>query len=151
MSPWGKTLWISEVMIGGTGGTAGWIIGAAANLEAAGRRADANMVWLCVAGVFATGGILWLLLMTGRKLSVLLVAEPLLAASFIFGALALWILHLRGALAFAVDPAGKYPEWLAWAALPLLLVIMAVMAWESARRRQRHRTSEDVDSTEPLS
>jgi hypothetical protein len=137
MISWHKRLLISEAMIGGTGGAAGWMIGAGVNLASAGRSADANLVWLCTAGVFATGAILWVLMMAGWKLSTLLVAEVLLASSFIFGTLALWLLHLRGVLALALDPAGRYPERLASSAPVVLLAIMATMAWESARRRRR--------------
>jgi hypothetical protein len=129
-----KTLIFSEIMLGATGGAAGWIIGAQQNLVAAGRSADAAVVLWCAVAVFMIGGILWLLWLAGCRFNMLLIVNLLLGASIIFGALALWIMHARGVLALAIDPSGRYPEWLAWAA-PVILLVMMAATWCPPTRR----------------
>jgi hypothetical protein len=134
-----RTFEVSAIMLGATGGAAGWILGARQNLAAAGRDADAAIVFWCTAGVFLTGGVLWLLWVAGRRLSLLVVMDVLLGASLVFGVLALWIMHARGVLALALDPSGKYPEWLAWAA-PVLVLAFLAGTWYPPIRRWFQRT-----------
>jgi len=129
----------SLIFLGSTTGAAGWIFGARENLAEAGRSEDAALVLWCAAGVLLTGGILWLLWLIGRRLSVLVVMDVLLGASFAFGVLALWIIQSRGVLAIAVNSAGKYPEWLAWAAPIAVFAIMA-STWLPPIRRRLQRT-----------
>ncbi len=123
------------LIFGGAACAGSWIYGASENLASAGCPADALLVLLCDGGVILTGGTVWLLWLAGCRLSVPLVIDILLAASFVFGVLAIWIMHLRGVLVLALDPSGKYPEWLAWIAPVVLLAIIATTRYPPARRR----------------
>ncbi len=138
-------IFISAVAAGG------WIYGASDNLASVGCQADARLALLCDGGVILTGGIISLLWLAGRRLSTLAIINVLLAASFVFGVLALWIMHAHGVLAIALDPAGKYPEWLAGAVPVLLLLIMASTWYPAARRRLQRRALERSDSPAPPS
>jgi hypothetical protein len=133
---WGsKTVEGSVALVGGTAGAAGWIYGAGENLASAGRTADAQLALLCTGGVCVAGGTMWLLWLAGRRLNLLFVMNVLLGASVLFGGLAVCILHSRGVLAIAVDPSGKYPEWLAWAAPVLVFAVLAGTWYPPIRRR----------------
>jgi hypothetical protein len=129
-----RTVNFSIAIIGGTAGAAGWIYGAAENLAQAGCRGEAQLALFCDGGVILTGGILWLLWLAGCRLSVPLITDILLGASFVFGVLAIWIMHLHGVLVLALDPSGKYPEWLAWLAPIVLLVIIAITRYPPAHK-----------------
>jgi len=134
-----RTFWISLVWIGISFGAAGWILGASEELVWAGLGVDAAYVLLCAAGVLLTGGILWWLTLVGRRLSLWIAMEVLLGASFVFGVSALWIMRLRGVVAFAVDSSGRYPEGLAYAAPVAVLAIMAVLWCPPVRKRLQRR------------
>jgi hypothetical protein len=129
----------SAALLGATAGAAGWIFGASENLATAGHTADAHLALFCSAGVFVAGGTMWLQWLTGRRLNLLFVMNVLLAASILFGGMAVWMLHSRGVLAIAVNPSGKYPEWLAWLA-PIVLVAILASTWYPPLRRRLLRT-----------
>jgi hypothetical protein len=136
----GRTFVVSLAILGATAGTGGWIYGASEELASGGRGADATLVLLCAAGVWLTGGVLWLLWLAGLRLNLLVVMNVLLGASSVFGVLALWIMRWRGVVAFAIDSSGKYPEWLAYAAPVALLAVMA-MTWYPPIRKRLQRTN----------
>ena len=147
----GKTLGASLSLIGGTLGAAGWILGASSELTWAGQVTEAALVLLCAVGVLLTGGAMWLLWWWGRSLNALVVIDVLLAASFAFGVLALWIMRSRGVVAFAIDSDGNYPEWLAYAAPVVLLAFMAITWYPPIRRRLQQTKLERDDPGEPQS
>jgi hypothetical protein len=134
MASLSRTLGTSLAWLGGTVGAAGWILGAADELAWAGRGTDAAYVFLCAAGVLLTGGTLWLLWLAGCRLSLLVVTEALLAASFTFGVLALWIMHKRDVVALAIDSSGRCPEELAYAAPAAVLAVMAILCCPPIRK-----------------
>jgi hypothetical protein len=147
-----KTFETSPIILGGTAGAAGWIYGASENLARAGCMAEARLVFLCAACVVLTGGIIWLLWLVGCRLSALLVIDLLLGASFLFGVLALWVMQSRGVLAVAIDPpAGRYPEWLAWTAPVVLLIVMGITWFAPVRKRLQPNKLERSDSAAPQS
>jgi hypothetical protein len=123
------------VLVGVPIGAAGWIVGAAWNLDKGGRFVDSVLVWICALGVLRVGLVFWLVWMTGRRLSIFVVVQVLLGASALFGSVALYIVRERGLVGFAVDPSGRYPEALAYAAPLCILVFMATVYWPPIRRR----------------
>jgi hypothetical protein len=135
----GRTAIVSGAMIGATAGAGGWIYGASEELASAGRNNEATLVLLCAAGVWLTGGAMWLLWLAGLRLNLLVVTNVLLGASFAFGVLALWIMRSHGVVALAVDSSGKYPEWLAYGA-PIVLLAFVGMTWFPPIRRRLQRT-----------
>jgi hypothetical protein len=141
MSAWqNKTTVVSAAMFGATVGAAGWIYGASEELAEAGHGAEAALVLWCAAGVWLTGGLLWLLWLCGCKLNLLIAMNVLFGASFVFGVLALWIMRAHGVAAFAIDSAGKYPEWLAYVAPAALLACWALTWYPRIRKRLQNTT-----------
>ena len=73
---------IALALFGGTLGAAGWILGAAFELRAApaqpaGIGLDILVALLCAFGVMLTGVVVWLLYLSGRRLSGFFVIETL--------------------------------------------------------------------------
>ena len=137
------------IILGATAGAGGWIYGASENLASAGCAAEADQVLLCAGGVWLSGGIVWLLWLASRRLSLLFVMDVLLGASFVFGVLALWIMHSHGVLVLAVHPSGKYPQWLAWAVPVLIFGVLAGTWYPPIRRRLLRTKLERNDPGEP--
>jgi hypothetical protein len=142
-------------LFGATVGAAGWILGAALELTAApvqpaGMLLDIDVVLLCAAGVMLTGVFIWALYLSGRRLSGFFMIESLLAASVIFGIVAVGWMHARGVLALAVaghggqgqpgneiwEAIGRHaPQELAYAAPLIILGMMAAIWWPPFRKR----------------
>jgi len=160
---WSKYDWgLTVALAGGTFGAAGWIFGAAYELDAArsgvstaamrwvwifGAASELNpapaesvgildvlVVFSCAVGVVLTGVFLWCVYLSGRRLSVFVVGQTLLGASFLFGTVAIWWMHTRGVLALAVDANGNYPQEIAYAAPLIILGMMAAMWCPPFRR-----------------
>lgn len=132
-------------------GSAGWIIGIGVGLlkapdTPADILLDVVVVFLLASGVLLTGVIIWCLYLSGRRLRVLFVVEALLAASLVFGTIALVWVHARGVLPLAVtgDATGGQP-WeslartlppeLAYAAPGLIGSLMVFLWWFSHRKQ----------------
>ena len=130
-----KRIWVSVGLIGATFGAAGWILGASTGLAIAGYGTDAVLVFSCAVGVLLSGVIIWSFWLAGRGLNAFVLMEALLGASLASGLLALWIMRVRGVVAFAVDPAGRHPEELAYVAPIALLAIMAILWLAPIRKR----------------
>lgn len=92
---------------GGSLGAAGWILGAAIEIQMApglpqATTLDLFVVVLCASGVLLTGAIIWCLYLSGRRLSVVAITNTLLGASIGFGTLAIVWIDVRGLLPQAV-------------------------------------------------
>jgi|GEM_PF-3332403 len=156
-----KNMWSNEDMrttirlFGATVGAAGWIAGIAGGLLRApasrpGLVLDTAVVCLSAAGVLLTGTFIWWLWFSGHKLSVLLVTETLLGASFLFGTGALVFIDARGSLPLAVQGSAKsgqpggeivetigshIPPEIAYVAPFLILSLMTLVWWPTCGQR----------------
>lgn len=150
-----KDIYHSVGLLGGTFGVAGWIVGILQELVASGGPADVGddvkFVVGCVAGVGLTGFAIWCLYLLGCRLRTVLVIEALLAASLVFGTIALVWIDARGLLpAVTAGRSGMgQPGNEIWEALgrkipprfvyvtPLMIAAMMAGIWIPPIRRTR--------------
>ena len=123
------------VLIGAAIGASIWLIGMSIKYLVIGRAFEGLFPLVATALVISAGYWLWTLKKSGQPISLWMMIQTLLAASCLNGLIVLIILHTRGTLEPLVDPEGKFPDWVNFLAVLILIGMMAIFTLPAIKNR----------------